>query len=469
MVKKLTIFCMVFLLISQSKGQAYKIQDFLPDSLTSWQIKATGELSGNQKYQEDSYDEEDNQTNYNFGLNPNIRYRYKNIRPNYKRIYQLSLSYLRNKSQEEDYTGTHNKNNTSYYLRGKLKHRKYINQYGLMGDINFRYSRDNHFNKVEYDDPDNNNMESDITSKYLTILITPGISYGRIYSGRYGAKTEEIIHKLQDAGLLNRDLTKEEFLEFTQVMLNKRSQYHFDSRIKKMETLKMLLNYFREKNIIDDTSLDATLITEDIYSYDLPNFLLPRKFGYRLYLTPLINYRKLISHHDQITVNGENRITIDRNIKREYFYYGAEVGVDYDKIVNWNLFFNSNVNVAYLQMDKTYELEDLSSDYYESSLQTQIDFDCYYQFNSRSFLKFNNGVFYKKDIKGNEYDKDEMTNERYYIHSGVGLVYFITPKVSIDSNVSGSYSKNWYNDINIGKSGDFQYTTNVSVEFKYYF
>ena len=127
---------------------------------------------------------------------------------------------------------------------------------------------------------------------------------------------------------------------------------------------------------------------------------------------------------------------------------GISTGLEYGKIINWNLFFNVNLNLQYLKDQCDNGMKGITNPEKNNRYISSLHADFYYQFNSRSFIKLSN-QFHFESRDSNRKKEDALTlsviknQETYEAIIDPHFVYFITPKFMIDSSLPISYAKQW--------------------------
>ncbi|MFP4546912.1 MAG: hypothetical protein ACLFQM_02185 [Fidelibacterota bacterium] len=489
--RKVGMSIIVMFLITNAFGQDYQIQDFKPDSLTTWQLRGYGTFSTTKQKQENTYNEDVFDKESNLQIRPQLSYNYIKLRRYFETRYHIS-TYLRYSTANDEESSDFERDTKiqSYRVIGDFYHTKYLDdKIGIIGDIStflnydkMRQETQNEVNPVHYF------TENTQSYPHFSLSFQPGVSYGRIYNGQYSAKAMEILEELRKAGELNRELTKNEYIEFSQIVLEEMAEYHYDNRIKKIEALERILGFLQGRGVITDTKVNPVLITEDIYSYNLMGDFIERQFGYRFYGKVLATYSKADGEGTQFiksfdTDTGTETITKDQ----KYGYdgkdmeYGLTAGINYGNIFNWNFFYNLDFNITYDKANRVDETKvhdkligikdntESESDYsyFESLLQADI----YYQFDSRSFFKLANRVYYTKYGSESKNIDDEQATESYGIDIDPHYIYFITPKFVLDANAFLDYRKRWERrDLGtIDKSGRKQFRLGVGLDLNYYF
>ncbi|MBN2282241.1 MAG: hypothetical protein JXQ65_16790 [Candidatus Marinimicrobia bacterium] len=333
--------------------QNYKIADFLPDSLTTCQVRALGSLNGSTRCNEDIYhDIKDSESK--FQIDPEVKYYYRKIRKMVNMNvalpfgigFSLGVENSKQKIDENEVVrGEIKQNQSHYFLAGDFNNTKYISRnFGLVGDINFSINhRKNHLNETGKTPDSKNNRTNESSYRLYNFGINPRISYGKQYPGKYSAKAMEILDELRKEGYLERELTKAEYIEFSQLVLEKYVVYHYDSHIKKMELLQSILTYMRNNSMISKDEIRPVLITEDICSYDNLDRLIARNFGMKLFTTGVFKIQRNENFNFRKNVNKTAAlIETPGDIENERtlvpLYTGFKACALYSKIMSWHFF-----------------------------------------------------------------------------------------------------------------------------------
>jgi hypothetical protein len=111
----------------------------------------------------------------------------------------------------------------------------------------------------------------------IDINIMPG--WGRMYEGQYAATALYMIDELNREGVLKRTPTAEEMEQLTEIIYQNRLKYAIDKRLRKIESLKEVLDFLQNNEIIDNTGPYGYLLIQDVWDY-FPSY--DRPFGVRL-------------------------------------------------------------------------------------------------------------------------------------------------------------------------------------------
>ena len=416
---------------------------------------------------------------------PKIKFKYLRIRPKSENKLYINSNYEMRNYKEKSTSFTDKllsfdaDYNFNYYL---------YNKFGVGANTYFNYNNSTLRNNVYYDNfwPYTNGYVSWENNGYqknqdnrINLTFSPGISFGRIYDGKYSSKIIEIIDELRKEGFLKRELSKEEFQKLSQIILIRKAKYHYDNRIKQIEALNDIANYLVNMGIIDNNTSPAFLI-QDIYSYQMIDEEEYRKFGFKFYGT-FNNYFYKIENkindnfesefkeinYDSGFINEEKYKDLSK-YKNKYLTngHGFNLGAKFYKIQNWNFFYN-------VEFDYKYSIEDVENinDYYihrkfsipaDSIYKYQSDHsednsntinrytfsnNLFYKFNSRSICKISNAFIYSNTnnvtIRGSKPRKDDRYLETIRYQIEPQFMYYITPKFKLTSGVTFYYTKNY--------------------------
>lgn len=486
MMRKQKFFAVLMALsVSSLLAQNYKIQDFIPDSVTTWQLYGRGSLSS-EIMNRDKEGKEDYQEYKDIEFQPDILYNFQKIRSDYKLNYKIRTSVMIHQAENESYQSDANRDRNEFYFSADFNNVKYYKkQIGLIGDINFNYLANNQITKETRKDTLRIiKLKSDTENRNLNISFQPGISYGRIYSGWYSAKAMEIVDEIRKSGHLKRELSREEYLTLSQIILNRKSVYHYDSRIKKIEALEEILTYLQSIKALPEDNVTPAIIVSDIYDYNLRGDKLQRAFGTVTYLKGIVGRQSIdsesVNKQKYYSVSGDflmppysQKHVNENSIK----VYGISTGLDYGKIINWNLFYDVSFNLQYLWQEDNRESQNYENTEYERKLKdfsTDLMTNVYYQFDSRSFIKVTGGLHFASQIldKGTPVQSNyTKKQEDYTLYFDPHFIYFITPKFTLDASLPVEWYKWWEHNINDGNASfDSSEETrfNFSLRLDYY-
>ncbi|MFP4548664.1 MAG: hypothetical protein ACLFQM_11080 [Fidelibacterota bacterium] len=519
MKKVLVSIFLITIFVCNGYSQNYQIQDFLPDSLTTWQMYGSGEVGGSHR-NEDIKDEKDFYST-NYSISPIVRFKFKRIKQNSDLSVNAysSFDYDEQKNSKKTNVDSWNWNikesinlNYDHYLGEKI---------GLSanGRMSYQFKKSEETERdVSYGRINGDRLirKSDDKRKQnqsgYNMQIAPGIVYGRIYDGQYAAKAAEIIDALKSEGLLSRALTKAEFQQLSQIILERKAVYHYDSRIKKLEALNEIMAYLKSINVVDSNNHQAAFILQDLYAYELIGEEDNRKFGLKFYgninyTTNKNDYEADIIHDITDSLyndsNGslavEELYTIEDNHETMFDYssYGISLGFHHAIIQNWNLYFNYGLNYHYSVYDNNHnqEMESITrytfppdDDYYyfneykfdSETKRHRINLNgtIFYKFSSRSIAKLYSSINYIKleeeeDFWHRTTDKSENSIS---LTLKPQFKYYITPKFYLSTNVNFRLFKyNYENESITGvaepnsyKQESLETATSASISLGYY-
>jgi len=483
----LSIF--IILLGLSGFAQNYQITDFKADSLTTWQIWATGEISSSVDIDDKPGDDN---TIIKNKLTPIIYYHFKEYKPQ-----SIQYLYLRSQYQFDNYSRDNttsdgsfteklnrNRKSNRINLSGKYNYTKYLSRkIGVFAstDVSIhyldRYYKSNHkeINSIDIAKTENDGINYRIT-------LNPGILSGRIYNASYSAKAMEIINGLRKEGLLKRELNNDEYLKLSQIILERKARYHYDSRIKKMEALKNILYFLRSIDVLAEDEILSSLITGDIYSYDIKfraeypdirktfDFMpSPRNFGQKFYLSGIVDYSNNYIEHRSLFKRKPFSSNLDsyqlghidkykKETTQKIWHRGIKTGFLFSRVVNWNFFYNLNYQSQYKLIRPDYhhikfstieeynppglEKTDTTEQDSESRISeffTGFNADFYFQFNTRSLLNLSGNLSYAYRS-----DKDwEHDVEDYHLSVKPTYIYYITPKFHFSGGLEIIFDKFW--------------------------
>lgn len=510
MMKKIRLVILFSIFINSLLfGQTYNINDFKADSLNTWQVLISGDLNS-EIYNYNSTGSNGRESSYLY-FYPEISFSQERIRKN--SILSTSLNsniYYRRTNNTYDGINS-NSVTTRHYLRYSLSGtasytRYFINNFGatISGYGGLSLSKTDLGITNKYVESQKIKTNSDTKSTKLTLGINPGLVWGRTYNAQYNAKAMEIINEIKKEGYLKRDLTKEEYLELSQIILERQAMYHYDNRIKKMEALTEIISYLRDIKVIDSGEVMPSLIAEDIYSYDLTNVRVPRRMGFIFGINGILSMLDSNSDTDskgKIYYYNESNYSLytiedgDEKENYDYFEKGIELKAEYNKIVNWKIYHNIGLTLSKSHQDierfedekyvTTYVIPDTTStendeyglDYDYDYSDIDLYYNFYYQLTSRSIFHLNMEFSYTKtDYKYSSDDSDyeeKINNEHYSLDITPEFTYYFTPKMYLSTEAEYSFNKYWEKEyesksyLGLDKSFYNCYTLNIGVG--YYF
>lgn len=526
MKKIIVTCCVVFSMLISAKGNDYHITDFLPDSLISWQVRArintdgrTSLLGEDKSVTEDTLHNEYelSQSGNRVSFRPNIDLLYKQITLKREIYWNTSLNLRATKSKDARDNiaiyGTQNIANpfeyeseiNSYSLNTLMSSTLSITQYlfknfglKLSGRThlsyaissrkesgqsdNFIYSTYSYLEQIRHNE---SLKKSKRNSTETGLTLSPGIVLGRTYDGFYAAKAEEILIELKKINQLKRDLSRDEFKHLSMIILQHTEMFYFDSRIRRIEALKDIINYLKSIKAIENSNVMSILTINDIYLFS-PTYH-TRRFGTRFYINCELgsnnsdrryftdrDYKSWINDYDSLGIFLYDSILSDYYIhdKQEYFTDSypkrVKIGVSFNKIKSWHFWYNIDLSYNYYLRTSSYKskFESSKDDWLNdttivektsSIIKLKIE-DNYlrlyvrlnYQINSRSIFTTNLSFYYKNSRtnapyyyrRGRKYyiDSDSETqydqyNDKVSLNIAPNFKYYITPKFSISTGL----------------------------------
>jgi len=530
--KKITVICCVlFSMLISAKGQDYHITDFLPDSLRSWQIRACLSTGGrtdvfgeNKSFTEDTLKNEyESSQNDNYvSFRPDIYLGYKQITLK-REIYwntRLSLETIKSKEKIDNSEKIREQNiikpndsdtktkkhsispriNSSFSITQYLYKKFGLKLSGYMlllhkisSEKKNVYKSYSYFERINHD---KSSYKSKSNNTQIEFSFSPGIVLGRTYDGFYAAKAEEILIELKKINQLKRDLSRDEFKHLSMIILQHTEKFYFDSRIRRIEVLKDIINYLKDINAIENSDIMSILTINDIYlfSQKCPS----RKFGTKIYIS--YNYRfnnnKMnqssdidskywINTYDSLGVFLSDFISNEYSIRSKQNYFsdmnprGINIGVSFSKIKSWHFWYNIDFSCYYsllassdkgkYRSDRYNSLKDTTtvrvhssnnkSNFKENSLLLSIGLN--YQIDSRSIFTTNLNLYYNNSrtsepsyyklssehnnvISSIYIRKYEQSTDEISLNISPKFTYYITPKFSVSTDLNMNLYKEKY-------------------------
>lgn len=476
----------LILLVSIGFAQTYHITDFIPDSLKTWQVYGTlsSSLSGDDSEAErkdigtSEYTDEDK--NSTISLTPTVYYKYIWLTPNQEFSINSNIQGLyersNNRSDQNNFNlGFSIDDVTNKYIDGRfqgiIEYTRYLfcqNRLGVSVGTNFNLNENNRktteIEKIQSsitDHWDKNNSESH--HSHHSVSLYPGIVYGRIYNGNYAAKAEEILTELKKQSLLQRDLTVAEFQEFSHLIMNHVAAYHYDSRIKNIETLTDIIDYLESIGVLKELDIASFVTINDIYLFSPARKI--RNFGKQFYLKSGLRYSpdvynyedenwyrswyadNGIFYHDSLLENYRT-VTSQKNrvLSHSYWY---KIGFEHYQVKSWHLWYNYGAYFdhsfspqRYTEKLKTERIDITSRSFNRSRSDEVAAFAGFnYQFTSRSVLSLPVSITYSRD---RTHWNSGSKNIVYFtgVTMGAEFTYYLTPKWSLTS--SGQIIHSYY-------------------------
>ena len=509
---KRIIFIILCLWQGVMAGNNNHITGFIPDSLKTWQIRLMinkGHYYSPERFRSDLLQ------NYGYSINtaedgwciyfsPDIRFKYKKIQKRRELNFENILSYeyyqrwfdgkiddnYRRYKDEIINSSKRNEKSVNRYFYNNISLTEYIlPKFGINLATEFIWNylpEEGSSRKILFrnDVYEASNIENRIEKKLKHYSIRPGIVLGRTYNGNYAAKAEEIILELTKSGSLKRELSAEEFNQLAQIVLEQMESYHFDWRIKKIESIEKITNYLKDIETVDSVDVKIPLTINDtyFYSYYLQK---ERMFGTKMY----VNYGYSIRNSDidiqqmydvkkQTAYEEDTKIFLSDSIITDYsnlyknisdtdkYSQFLTLGLSANKIKSWHFWYNMNLNYM-VSIDNYIEkfqkksefinnrLDSTTvSDYYSKSRTTYMnhnftsEINLFYQFDSRSilstYLTLNYQSQKREKFKNSISSAPSSTYEYEYLKANlyVKFDYYLTPKTSVYFGANGTILNN---------------------------
>lgn len=486
-------------------AQSFKITDYRPDSLTTWQWKPNLTSSGvidnvsNENLYYWNYQPEytenkrENPTKMNisrFSIQPGLTFNFKKISVKNEIYASMASAYRINRSSSVTDSITKmiivnpkkNVYNRQWGLcptfTGTLSWTEYYkSKLGIGINIDLRADRTQiNSKKIFKNFSETTGLENKtITNEKYTlpcfsIVLSPELSYGRIYDGEYAAKAEELIAELKRNGRLQRDLNKQEFLHLSKLILIQRERYHYDSRIRNIEAMQTIIDYLKSISAILPDDSRAHLILHDIYLFST---VYPRLFGVKYFIRPKIGtsqytmnisdlYKKFqyTAHLDNdLDIVEDSLISYSSDSKTrstsQYFHNFSELsaGAFYTKIYTWHFWYNIEGKLSYgeyinnskkkhnyyYQIADTLDTLSFKSRSKDKKYSTSLDVlsRFYYQWNSRSIASLAVLMsWYSRNTYPSLTNKDIVWKYReagFIFEIIPRITYYLSPKLILDT------------------------------------
>ena len=509
--KKCQFACLVLLtLMIPLRAQELRIQSFLPDSLSTWQLM--GQMDGIMNFSNRDWDQDQTVSQVLesqsenllkdriFRTEPEINFHYRYIRPRRELFCDASAElYLYRhwlERETKDYGTEANpqsiqkkvaKSNTlSPEIETRVDYYEYLqNRMGLSltGYLSQEWGRnrsrtDNKgWTDTQFQHSDDKQEENG-RMKVSSATLEVGAFYGRIYDGSYAAKAMEIMEQLQQHSDLKRNLTEAEFKSLSEIIMRRMASYHYDSRIKKIEALTEIWDFLRAADVIEPGESLPLAMVQDLY-LNSP-FQVNRNFGFQCYLR--LGYGRLRVHQES-EIEAENRVYAfhfdgshrpvrDSLLSSEEFETSNEqsvrgrvpslvFGVTHANIINWHYWYESGLTLSYraypTKIKYEQEMQDgteteIKSESDEQEFRAQLNGRLNYQFNNRSYLSLHLVANYwetESEEEMPDYDQYRRTMEQSQLILAPEFNYYLTPKISCRIALSTRWEKT---------SSTFQYT-----------
>ena len=302
----LTVLC-AFVLVgsaSATDSSGFRIEDYIPEKFTDleWRLDGNLKLSGTNQNEEwktpaSSYivfseNDTDNQHNQ-LSLSSSIVYRHETIPRTLKLSTGLSMTYYRNKREStieridrlatsDNYESESEEHRISIGWSPSLEFNSYLTGdifAGVTADASFEYSDtpkndattfiDNERLLGEYKRYYLNYRSVDQTAnkKKGAVSLTVGPGWGRVYEGQYAATALYMVDELRNGGVLEREPSKEEMLQLTEVIYQNRMAHEVDHRLAKIDALNAVTAYLTEVGSIAETGHVSYVLIQDVWDF----------------------------------------------------------------------------------------------------------------------------------------------------------------------------------------------------------
>ena len=302
----LTVLCAFVLVGSASAAgsDGFRIEDYIPQKFTDleWRLDGNLNLSGTNQNEEwktpaSSYivfseNDTDNQHNQ-LSLSSSIVYRHETIPRTLKLSTGLSMTYYRNKREltveridrlatSDNYESESEEHRISIGWSPSLEFNSYLAGdifAGVTADASFEYSDtpkndattfiDNERLLGEYKRYYLNYRSVDQTAnkKKGAVSLTVGPGWGRVYEGQYAATALYMVDELRNGGVLEREPSKEEMLQLTEVIYQNRMAHEVDHRLAKIDALNAVTAYLTEVGSIAETGHVSYVLIQDVWDF----------------------------------------------------------------------------------------------------------------------------------------------------------------------------------------------------------
>jgi|GEM_PF-2181012 len=495
--KRLINLIVGLVLTSFTYAQSYRIVDYIPDSLTTWLFRPSLALnsSGSTSAGENDFHFDDSGLtvphagkNLNFILQPAIDLHYKKITKSREISSATSLTYRRDlvlylHDSERDmfsidwstYENNRDRNMIASFT-GSLNWTEYFKSRWGIGaglSVNAQSSiqevrdRENTFNEPIF------KLLKDYTKSHKDnpsygLLFGPRLSYGRVYEGQYAAKAEELMAELRKQGRLQRDLSREEFVQLAQLILRQRERYHYDSRIKNLEAMGTIIEYLKTVGAILPNDTKAYLALHDIYLF-AP--IQSRPFGTKYSIYGSIVQSDDYNKHEYDFSRQECRAHLDsedevvedsllsstkthRLFSSKRFSESRAVGINasYNKIYSWRFWMQLSSDLNYEERENQFQQKDRQYSANDTTIisdrnrgkqsfsRLSVSSSWYYQWDSRSLASVGVGVewYYMNERQHSPQDvpNDDGRTTSCILHLIPQVKYYLNPQCVL--NVSST-------------------------------
>ncbi len=302
----LTVLCAFVLVgsVSAAGSGGFRIEDYIPEKFTDleWKINGGLDYTGSSSYDEmrtqgslseilrigDSERQQDH-----FGVSTFIAYRHETVPRTLRLRSGLSTTYYRNTQKlsrehidhptmSDNYESESEEHTISIGWSPSLEFNSYLTGdlfAGVTADASFYYSNtpkndattfiDNERLLGEYKRYYLNYRSVDQTAnkKKAAVSLTVGPGWGRVYEGQYAATALYMVDELRNGGVLEREPSKEEMLELTEIIYQNRMAHEVDHRLAKIDALNAVTAYLTEVGSIAETGHVSYVLIQDVWDF----------------------------------------------------------------------------------------------------------------------------------------------------------------------------------------------------------
>jgi len=459
--RKLTpaIFVLPFILVfftANAQLDEFDLSDFKLPDLKRHRLDIATQLNSN--FQNDNRISDDIENKIqSMGANIDLRYSF----------YRNSEKYQGNQVitgdafyQGSKYDNTYSQPNPNFYewrkynyLSGHIgvesDNRFYFNGLTFLeADMNFginRINRKNEFKEYIGLNTDYQTSSYKDNSTQIQLELPVYLGYGRIERVEDARHAIFIMKDLERLGQLKRYPTTDEILEYSKRIAEVKNKRFFDSRLRKIEELKIAHKFLVESGLADGSDIAYFTSLNDMWVY---GDLQTRLSGFRFYggVIPVFGLYRSYDldevHYDSKSsfqeINYESEG--DNQIQRLLF----SIGFDYHKPIKQKWQYSLSTSIRSGPSKSTNSRNDLLNEYVSETSLELTDYLGYIQTgigfypNTRTYLSADVTGFYNYD-KGTyitENFEQEAENTYYSFAAQLGAYYYISPKLRI----SGQYS-----------------------------
>ena len=277
----LTALCaLVIAAGSAVASDGFRIEDYIPEKFTDleWRLNGSLNLKGTNQDEErrtptSSYivfseNATDNQYNQ-LGFSTFIAYRHETIPRTLKLSTGLSMTYYRNKREStieridrlatsDNYESESEEHTISIGWSPSLEFNSYLTGdlfAGVTADASFDYLNTPKNDATSFNDNEHllgeykryylnyRSVDQTANRKKGAVSLTIGPGWGRVYEGQYAATAMYMVDELRNGGVLEREPSKEEMLQLTEVIYQNRMAHEVDHRLAKIDALNAVTAY----------------------------------------------------------------------------------------------------------------------------------------------------------------------------------------------------------------------------------